>query len=301
MHLRTAGYLVPSHLRQFQGLFAQFCPTCVVRFNSRLRLLTLYDISTLGSQGLLNTTWYSLRRSCIFPFPAVQMACARPLPSYLYTPLIGPNAIRLFCLLPHEDEGAPVRGRLVGHSLQHAGERAQRYEALSYVWGTMSKQLSIEIGEAEFAVTGNLHAALKRLRDDCFERILWIDAICINQQDHDERTQQVGCMALIYASASSVIVWLGEPGPDCGDVALEDLRAAAAAIRVISPQPETTTPYREIAQRVFSLLNRPWFNRVWVCAALIQPRPKMLTNSMPGTPRGCSRSAHPDCLRRGPD
>ena len=59
-------------------------------------------------------------------------------------------------------------------------------------------------------VTDNLAAALKRLRLSDSSRILWVDAICINQSDCAEKSQQVAQMAAIYANAARVVAWLGE-------------------------------------------------------------------------------------------
>jgi len=89
------------------------------------------------------------------------------------------------------------------------------------------------------------------------ERILWIDAICINQDEQGEKEQQVRCMAKIYAKASRVIVWLGEAA-DCSDQALEVLRAAA------EEQHANTPPDEANRQAVLALLGREWFQRIWV-------------------------------------
>src|SRR4051812_36530342 len=64
-----------------------------------------------------------------------------------------------------------------------------------------------------YPVTRELGLALKYLRRPQ-DRILWIDAICINQEDHEERNHQVQMMALIYNSAAQVCVWLGEDNDD---------------------------------------------------------------------------------------
>lgn len=147
------------------------------------------------------------------------------------------------------------------------------YEALSYVWGSEEDQKSIyvrtddksndsspssSIGNIRrLLVTANLHAALLHLRDGLFERIMWIDAICINQKDNVEKGQQVQFMAEIYANANRVIVWLGEASSDSGQV-FETLRKAA---RGQDTQRAIDEPTQEA---IFTLLERPWFQRVWV-------------------------------------
>lgn len=86
------------------------------------------------------------------------------------------------------------------------------YEALSYCWGDASDKIAIDCnGSRGLAVTKNLHAALLALRLPNQERVLWADAICINQDDIEERGSQILLMKDIYRIASSVVIWLGGP------------------------------------------------------------------------------------------
>ncbi|KAK4570121.1 hypothetical protein LTR86_002201 [Recurvomyces mirabilis] len=84
------------------------------------------------------------------------------------------------------------------------------FVALSYTWGASTAGNSILLNGSYFAVTDNLHAALRRLRLSDRSRVLWIDAICIDQADTTERAAQIKAMQSIYRSAVRVIVWLGE-------------------------------------------------------------------------------------------
>lgn len=88
-----------------------------------------------------------------------------------------------------------------------------RYEALSYTWGSPDVVKGVEINEHRFNVRENLWAALLQLRSPTQARALWIDAICINQDDTEERNHQVKLMAHIYARAAKVLVWLGAKVP----------------------------------------------------------------------------------------
>jgi hypothetical protein len=83
------------------------------------------------------------------------------------------------------------------------------YEALSYVWGDASDTVDINVQKEPKPVTKNLCAALMKLRFEAEERVLWVDALCINQLDIPERSQQVRVMAAIYSQASRVVVYLG--------------------------------------------------------------------------------------------
>jgi len=112
--------------------------------------------------------------------------------------------------------------------------------------------LPIYIGKHCVNVTVNLHAALLRLRDRS-----WIDAICINQENKQEKEQQIQLMARIYGQANRVVVWLGEAA-DNSDKALEEIRFAGGKGSTNSSTNKT------IQQAVLALLQRPWFRRIWV-------------------------------------
>jgi hypothetical protein len=158
----------------------------------------------------------------------------------------------MFRLLPNKDTNARIECEIIVHSLEKRGEYI--YEALSYVWGSTDNPSMIYINGCVLKVTSNLHAALSRLRLQRFERILWVDAICIDQENNTEKEQQIWLMSEIYGQAKNVIVWLGEEEDDSTD-ALESLRLIA----------EGDTPQADINDAaLIALLGRPWFRRVWV-------------------------------------
>lgn len=98
------------------------------------------------------------------------------------------------------------------------------YRALSYSWGdlhdtshiklycpkTKTASTSEALSHVNYRITSNLETALRSLRFPDKGMTLWIDAVCINQSNPNEKTVQVGMMNLIYSSATDVIVWLGE-------------------------------------------------------------------------------------------
>ncbi|EYE90085.1 HET domain-containing protein, partial [Aspergillus ruber CBS 135680] len=130
-------------------------------------------------------------------------------------------------LLPHKNKDVPIECKLFNYALSQKDGRGHLYEALSYVWETDIKSHSIILDGCTFPVTSNLHAALINLRDDQIDRVLWVDAISINQLDQDEKSKQIPLMRTIYAQAMHVIVWLGEAMED-GDKALEGIRCLGA-------------------------------------------------------------------------
>ena len=182
------------------------------------------------------------------------MSCT--IPQYCYSPLSQAlGSIRLLRLVANENDRADVRCELFEYRLQESDKATFPYEALSYTWGDPDKRQSIFIGGHSFNVTTNLYAALLRLRDRYITRIIWVDAVCINQADDEEKAQQIQFMAKIYAKASRVIVWLGETA-DNSDRALESIRATAGHGNYLD----------DVTARdgIIALLQRQWFRRIWV-------------------------------------
>ncbi|KAK1254127.1 hypothetical protein MKX08_008122 [Trichoderma sp. CBMAI-0020] len=121
---------------------------------------------------------------------------------YRYSPLPA-NFIRLLRLQPHSDEHALVHCQLFEYPLLDSSRGTHLYEALSYVWGSEEKPRRVLTNKGDLYVTENLHAALLRLRDCSFERIIWADAICINQDDIEERNHQAQAMAMLQEVAAA--------------------------------------------------------------------------------------------------
>src|ERR1700709_1038025 len=84
------------------------------------------------------------------------------------------------------------------------------YEALSYVWGHSKSNYSIQINGCTVPIADNLSHALYRLQPLVGTKPLWIDQLCINQSDDEERGQQVELMGRIYSGSLRTLLWLGE-------------------------------------------------------------------------------------------
>ncbi|KAH8725333.1 heterokaryon incompatibility protein-domain-containing protein, partial [Phaeosphaeriaceae sp. PMI808] len=112
--------------------------------------------------------------------------------------------IRLLILRPGSfDDPIHCQLKQVSLSAEHA------YDALSYVWGNASDTSPISLNGTPHHITKNLEIALRYLRHRESPKVLWVDAICINQSDINERNHQVQQMADIYSQAQRVIGWLG--------------------------------------------------------------------------------------------
>jgi len=90
----------------------------------------------------------------------------------------------------------------------------QRYSALSYVWGDLNDPKHITLDGESFPVTKNLHAALRCLRRPNEGIRLWVDALCINQADFEEKKIQIGLMRRVYEQAESVVAYIPLPDED---------------------------------------------------------------------------------------
>lgn len=174
--------------------------------------------------------------------------------------------IRLVTLHP-DQAGAIVKCSLVQVPLQ----QVKSYEALSYTWGDPGDTKPIILDGRRFNVTKNLEAALRHLRYEEDDRIIWIDAICINQNDVLERNLQVRRMLKIYSSAERVVVWLGE-GTEKSDKAMDFIIRISKS--VASPEfpweDKSLIPSEDECMALAEgILTRPWFQRCWVIQEVV--------------------------------
>lgn len=144
-------------------------------------------------------------------------------------------------------------------SLRHASLpdvtiAAPPFEALSYVWGSSDRTCLVICDHAKRNVTEALHQALFYLRHETEARILWTDALCINQDDLEEKSDQIPLMRQIYRSAQRVVAWLGGP-----------TQASSLAMNLTSSRPlQLLEPHLKVLHELFA---RPWFSRLWVSYA----------------------------------
>ena len=128
----------------------------------------------------------------------------------MYGDLPEPTSIRLLTVLP---TAATDSDRLECHLQVHQSIRdAPPYEAISYAWGSNVRDRPLVCNGADMKITQSLDVALRRLRG-LGPRVLWIDQICIDQSNVQERSKQVQMMRDIFSAAQRVILWLG-PDPD---------------------------------------------------------------------------------------
>jgi hypothetical protein len=120
----------------------------------------------------------------------------------------------------------------------------------------------------QWPVTTNLEAALRYLRHEFMVRILWIDAICIDQSNIEERNHQVPLMKTIYSNATSVRAWLGNPTTGSDD-AIVILRELGQGVPLQEIKLQDRLVHDSDLQAIIELMTRPWWDRTWVQQELL--------------------------------
>ncbi|KAG0650023.1 Heterokaryon incompatibility [Hyphodiscus hymeniophilus] len=191
-----------------------------------------------------------------------------------------PDSIRIVLLKPSAQAQSDVHCELQSISLSSiATDEELKYTSLSYAWGDTRKTRSIFVSDEKLEIGANLFSALQNLRRQDRPIRLWVDALSINQNDPDERSQQVQQMRGIYATASETVIYLG---PDDGSAAC---RSAWTFLESRSSWamndhrdhdktlPQTRkkdvnlkTAYNDVLDTVIS---RDWFTRIWVIQEMV--------------------------------
>lgn len=161
------------------------------------------------------------------------------------------------------------------------------YEALSYCWGERPRLCNmITVDGKTLFITDNLLKALKNLRYDKEDRTLWIDALCIDQSNIQERGHQVGWMTKIYEHAFRVLCWLGDVGRITGSLisllerfkqevppeAWEEWTLDNSEWSKYFQQAQDDCPAYDYPSELRSLLRNPWFSRVWILQEVASAR-----------------------------
>ncbi|KAI0471378.1 heterokaryon incompatibility protein-domain-containing protein [Xylaria cf. heliscus] len=193
--------------------------------------------------------------------------------TYEYPGLPYSDSIRVFILLPSTDATTPIYGEIVDHRLSNAYNE-QGYTALSYAWGDQQVAHEIHLGNNQLHIGQNLNSALRDLRRRDHPIRLWVDAICINQNDVNERNHQVQQMRDIYSSAMETIIYVGgQTGTNTELSAWNFLERNATWAMSEAGDPDPDRPNKQETLAFFrgdlsdveiDVLSRPWFERLWV-------------------------------------
>ncbi|KAF6815479.1 heterokaryon incompatibility protein het-6-like protein [Colletotrichum plurivorum] len=213
--------------------------------------------------------------TCVPGTNASPLRCAEE--PTVYPSRLQRNEFRVLCLSPVRDVGCPVHLHLETYTDEHHPE----YETVSYTWGgengdsAPSKPVYVGAYWDVLWQTRNCWEMLRYLRPRRGVRTVWVDAICINQADLQERQEQVAKMGLIYERAFRVVVYLGPDVTPATSTSspyprrhyLHDLESLAVKPRL----PSSSSDFH-VSMTLSEVLDREYFRRLWIIQELIMSR-----------------------------
>lgn len=183
------------------------------------------------------------------------------------------NEIRFLRLLPadYDDE---VNTELFAASIERD---IPDFKAISYVWDLKGPRKSITVNDDQFEISETVYILLKNLQcwsDATSGMNIWIDSICINQEDTSEKTAQIPLMKDIYTKASRVLVWLGD-GDECTDQAIAKIKSVDTwprSLKKTHTQDDINslaTFFASVLRGVNDVFGREWFRRTWILQEVV--------------------------------
>ncbi|KAK5241720.1 hypothetical protein LTR20_006002 [Exophiala xenobiotica] len=183
------------------------------------------------------------------------------------------DQIRLLELYPGREE-ANIHARLRHYAI----DSAPAYTAISYRWRSKNPLRAIHLDEMRFFARENLVNLLQCLRDPHQSRMLWIDAICVNQSDNEERSSQVQKMGLIYSRAETVISWLDLQGEGTLRRA-SDLLSAPSLWRYIDFRKGRENSH-ESWEALQQVMTHEYWTRTWIIQEIITAERVMVQSGL---------------------
>lgn len=191
----------------------------------------------------------------------------------IYRPLPNDNdTFRLILIHPAADPNEKIEVSLVVTELNDRPD----YEALSYVWGPHPSNSIVTVKGQELSIRTSLYEFLAVLRDETHGRLVYADAICINQADSREKESQVQMMGRIFQGARLVLSYLG-PGDDGTDAVLRGSSKVRTDDYTITKEDNSEGErgfWREgifeeaefdiLKPAMVDLVNRDYWKRAWI-------------------------------------
>jgi hypothetical protein len=164
------------------------------------------------------------------------------------------------------------------------------FTAISYVWGTDPPTERIIVNGQSFLVRQNLYQCLLHVRDQSLEKVLWIDAICVDQANLCERSSQVMLMDRIFGNAGVVVAWLGTNTADNDTLLKSTAVSKGYRVRSTEYRFESYSVLTDVNTSIFDssatlfgdpgaataaknivkdLLDRPYWTRMWVVQEVV--------------------------------
>ncbi|KAI4695301.1 uncharacterized protein J4E84_001927 [Alternaria hordeiaustralica] len=169
-----------------------------------------------------------------------------------------------------QDRFEELKRKILGEELEAVEKIEIEYEALSWCWGRAVSDYVVLVTKGDqsykMPVRKDLALALKYLRHQGRPRILWIDAICIDQENDVERNQQVQMMSRIYTRAANVCIWLGQQDNE-SEVAFKFIKEEITHLKDFDAI-SSDKDYGGKWLALMVLMQREWFSRRWVVQEL---------------------------------
>ncbi|KAI1193673.1 heterokaryon incompatibility protein-domain-containing protein [Nemania serpens] len=259
----------------------------LVTFATIWELIYLFGYEPLSERGVFDLAAQSTIFRVIGPKRVKPRSETKPAESSLYQPISSKNEIRLLTLEPGQRDD-DIQCTLSNVKLSWR----TRFEALSYTWGDPKITTPIKLAGHEVEVTLNLHSALRDLRYTDRSRSLWVDAVCINQADVQEKAQQILLMGSIYSRARRVLIYLGATDSDVNR-SVESIKYLNSKMRALHVErymsrlnslgswtrvlfdylpSQKPLPADFDWHLIVHLLQRPWFERTWIIQEAILAR-----------------------------
>jgi hypothetical protein len=198
-----------------------------------------------------------------------------PMRPYLHLPLSSRGSIRLLKLLPAKARDPKITCILEEHNFK---EKSVEFEALSWSWGVDAWDARIIIRRNNedfyFNVPQSLLSCLTALRSRRAYKLIWVDAICINQDQMFEKNHQIPMMPEIYGRARRVDIWIGDADTD-SKTAIDFIKNEILRLQhfdELFDDPQSTTKWVALG----NLLTRPWFSRRWVIQEIVLAKEAMI-------------------------
>jgi hypothetical protein len=174
------------------------------------------------------------------------------------------EAIRLIQVLGTDQDGN------INLSVQNTTLGRSKFVALSYCWGVEPASHKININGHQLRVRPNLHSFLKHTAKSLRRADIWIDALCIDQQNKSEKSRQIPLMGEIYGKASKVVVWLHDDAKRYRDTNDPKLLAGILGSGWLSVFRRVNVKGKEklIAKQLRRLLDHEYWGRLWTVQEL---------------------------------
>jgi hypothetical protein len=202
-----------------------------------------------------------------------------------YQALAGPRSIRLLRVWTDF-----AKSRINGRFAQASLDENPNFQAISYCWGSSDLVDKVWFDDHQYlGITRSAAEVIRLLIDTKYAGHFWIDALCINQSDLEEKSKQVHLMGDVYSSAQLVVAWLGEPADD-SDRAMQFIATLHNEIKQFNLHEldpahgmgyvEQFPSFKQLNSPDWvafqNLFRRPWFSRLWVIQEMVLSRRAIL-------------------------